>query len=282
MNESKRFNEEKMTNWSGGPENEGSFTGERKETEKKVPIAIYDPHDQFTVEKLKTEYADWASHYQGDAELTAINFERTRALRKIGSETRTGGLNRLHMGGDGLNWAVDNTPREVGMNFQAHGIAGKLDAVMELDELLKGGIKPDRTFYTMNFAHQPEAGPALGADRPKTEGGFIVIGDYNKQPAVSGIKFVVVGEENNRVLDILKHRYPAYTFIPWNEAPKFLTDLANKVEGKNIVCENLTDENRPYYHVAPSSHNLIERVTIPIENSTPTTTLPDNDTPDVW
>ncbi len=105
------------------------------ENQDKIPVPIYSSEDQFTVEDLKAKYPDWASHYDGDAELTAMNYERTRYLREIGGRTNIGGIMR-DLGGIGLEWAVDNTPREVGLEYDAHGIAGKLDAVMEVDKLL--------------------------------------------------------------------------------------------------------------------------------------------------
>ena len=128
-------------------EDSHSLETESKETKKKIPIPIYSPANQFTVDQLKQEYPEWATH--GDEpEITAINYERTRALRKIGDETGIGRDILFEIGGEGLKWAIDHTPREVGMEYDSHGIAGKRGAIEELDTLLKDGIKEDRPFYS--------------------------------------------------------------------------------------------------------------------------------------
>src|SRR3989344_6666796 len=124
---------------------------ESREGEKRVPIPMYSAEGQFTVEQMKQEYPEWSQHYVGDAELTAINYHATQALRRLGQETGIGSSVMRETGGSGLEWAIDHTPKEVGLEYDAHGIAGKRDAVAELDALLKEGIKKDRPFYSMSF-----------------------------------------------------------------------------------------------------------------------------------
>ncbi|MCH7493041.1 hypothetical protein IID19_05700 [Patescibacteria group bacterium] len=229
-----------------------SFDADPDEEKKEIPIPIHDPNDQLTVEQMKRDYPDWENHYDGDAELTAISYERTQALRKIGKERGIGGTIQA-IGGDGLRWAIDNTPQEVGISYDAHGIAGKHDAVSELDQLLKGGIDPDRPFYSMSFIYSPEAGGTFGADRPITKGGFVVVAERNKKLQEAGIKCVVVGEEYSRVLDLIQKRYPDITFIPWHKAPAQFTKEVNDADGTNIASEELTEKNRPHYHLPNSS-----------------------------
>ncbi|MSU56355.1 MAG: hypothetical protein EXS51_03560 [Candidatus Taylorbacteria bacterium] len=232
-----------------------------KEREKGIPVPIYNLSDQFTVDQLKNEYAQWASHYGGDAELTAINVERTAALRKLGKETGLG--NTLAIGArEGLQWALNQTPREVGRAFDAHGIAGKQDAVAELDALLTKGIQSGRTFYTMNFIDDPQA-LALGAEHPFIEGGFIVVSGFEEKLADAGIKHVVVGEEYNRVLDILRKRYSSVRFIPWHEAPATLTALANEKGHTTFPLVTITEENRPHYSIPSRTYRTGSSMDIP-------------------
>ena len=221
---------------------------ESKEGQNKIPIPKYDPADQFNVAQLEQEYPEWSTHGD-DAEIVAVNYERTRALRKIGDETGIGRDIMFEIGGKGLEWAIDHTPREVGMEYDSHGIAGKSGAIEELDTLLKEGIKKDRLFYSMNFVYEPEASEGFGADRPFTAGGFIVVAERNKKLQNDGIKYVVVGEEYVRVLDLLKRRYPQVIFIPWHEAPKVLTNEVNKAKSREIVLELSAGENMPTYHI---------------------------------
>lgn len=225
-----------------------SFEKESEEAQKTILIPAYSSDSQFTVEQLEQEYPEWATN-GSDREIVAINYERTRALRQIGDETGIGRNILLETGGSGLRWAIDHTPREVGMEYDSHGIAGKRGAIEELDILLREGIKQDTPFYSMGFIYEPEASAGFGADRPFTIGGFIVIAERDKKLQSSGIKYVVVGEEYVRVLDILKKRYPQVIFIPWHEAPKVLTNEVSKAENREIALELPTEENRPCYHI---------------------------------
>ena len=230
-------------------ENPNPLGVESRETESRVAIPMYSPESQFSVGQLKQEYPEWSQHYEGDAELTAINYHRTQILRKLGQETGIGGNIMLETGGSGLEWAIDHTPKEVGLEYDAHGIAGKTDPVIELDILLKDGIKKDRPFYSMSFLHSPEAGAALGADRPFTSGGLIVVAERGKKLQNDGIRYVVVGEEYVGTLDILKKRYPEVAFIPWHDVLSVFAKQVNEAEGKSIAVEEFNDDNKPHYHI---------------------------------
>ena len=252
-----------------------------KEEERKLAIPTYDPNSQFTVEALQAEYPEWAENYDGDAVLTAIGYERTRAIKTLGRESNS--AISFVTAGRGLIQAIDHLPKEVGLGYDAHGIAGKQDPVAELDQLLKNGIQADRPFYTMSLVTSNEAAGALGADRPFTTGGLIVVSDYGKKLRESGIAYVLVGEEYSRAIDLFRGRYPSVTFVPWNDVSKTLTKRAGEVEGREIPVVEIPDEDR---RITVRNSMLPRRAFIP-ENPTPQ--LPDvagldtsEETPDVW
>ncbi len=275
------------------PEGLGTF-GAESEVSDRIPVPIYNPDDQFTVEQLKERYPEWAEYYGWDAELAAISVERTRYFREIGKRTNIGGSIMREIGDFGLEWAVENTPHEIGLGYDAHGIAGKKDAVMELDTLLKTGISPDRLFYTMNFVHHEdeEVATMMGAARPKTKGGFILVSNYGEKLASAGIKFVVVGEEYNRVINILKKRYPQVEIVPWHEAPKIFVEQASRVTGEVVKPPEFNEQTRAYYHVVEDDTLPVGREDSPTEPLTSSEkewiNLPDipdkskNNGPDVW
>ena len=108
------------------------------------------------------------------------------------------------------------------------------------------GIDKNREFYTMGLVkHEDLAVSGVnGAESPFTSRGFIVVAERGKKLKSDGIKYVIVGAEYLRVLDILRKRYPQVTFIPWHGAPKFFTDEVSKIEGRIIPLDiPLEDEN---------------------------------------
>lgn len=209
-------------------------------------VPTYDPADQFTVEQLKIEYPDWAGHYEGDAELSTIGYERTRAMRKIGQRMGIGST-VFTVGGLGLNWAIEHTSPLVGSKFQAHGFGAKGDPVTEIDNILRRGINEEQHFYTMPFSIQIEGTEAFGAEKPVTVGGIISLSEYDTHPTQPNIAYIIVGEEYNRVIDLLRKRYPKVTIIPWHDAPRLLTEIVNKQTGGEIPYVTLTKENEPGY-----------------------------------
>lgn len=214
-----------------------------KDKLKAIPIPVYDPLKQIKREGLKDK-----GNY-GDEALQAIQVERTRALRE--KQIISGEF--LGSGSDGLIWALENTPREVGSQFQAHGFGLKVDPVQGLEDLLTKGIDPKKTFYTTEFTINREAGPAIGADHPFCEGGIILIGDFGQLiRKKEDIKIVVVGEEFVNVIDLMRERYNNVEIIPWHDAPTKLIRIYNERTGRNLPIVDLTQENRPYYRNKPS------------------------------
>ncbi len=228
------------------------YTGPRLESEQRGTDEVPPPSldDAFTVDQLKQEYPEWEKHYSGDAELTALSYERTRFLRDIGQKLSQP---RTMLGGEGLRWAMKETSVELGSLFDSHGIAGKQDAVMELDTLLNNGIDKSRSFYSMGFMDVGGAGAAFGADHPFTQGGFVIVGECGKPLVDSGPRYVVVGEEYGRVLGILQNRYPNIEFIPWHLAPSRFAEVATQKTGEQYTAPILNDANRPYYDISVES-----------------------------
>lgn len=185
---------------------------------QKVFLASYNPNDQ-----IKSDPQGEKGSY-ADPELYQISLERTRGLRKI---QKTTGIPATVVGGLGLEWAIDNTPQEIGKRFQAHGIA-KGDPIKLLDNILTKGIDPNKTLYSMPFNRANEALEAFGADHPKTEGGIIVISGPDQKLVGDGIRMVGLGEEYMGVVDLLQGKYPKVSFIPWHEIPETLSNLVGQ------------------------------------------------------
>ena len=221
-----------------------------------VLIPTYNAIEQFTGDDLDAVWPEWRTESESeDAELMAIRYARTNTLREMGRRLPLGN-NLVNLGGEGLMHALDNTPVEVGKQFDAHGIKSRqqdvdpseqLDVVGQLDRLLRGGIDPNRKFYSMEF-NWPKNGGDIGAEMPYTEGGLIVVGGVGEKLVDGGIKYVVTGEEYSSVLDIFRKRYPGVVFVPWEDAPTFFTDLTNKAGITNIPLEDLRPSTPIEYH----------------------------------
>ncbi len=200
-------------------------------------IPTYDPTNQvriMTDGMEDTQYTDPA--------LYTMMVERTRALREM-NPGRAG--IRVAVGGDGLLWAFTHMDREVGMAFQAHGIA-KLDGLVALDTIFSQGFQKDRTLYTASFLDNPDAGAAIGADHPFTEQGIVLVSAPNKQVA-EGVRYIVVGEEYSRVIDLMRARYPQATIVPWHDAPRVLTEAYNQATGHHRSYESIDPNHPPTY-----------------------------------
>lgn len=129
---------------------------------------------------------------------------------------------------------------------------------------------PQKLLYTTQFRINKEAGPAIGADHPRAEGGIILIGNYDQTIRANGIRYVVVGQEYVNVIDLLRQRYSQVEIIPWHEAPKKLTTVHNEKTGESIQAAELNDENHPQYQdkrfypgQIQSANSLEEVVQIP-------------------
>ncbi|HTE57443.1 MAG TPA: hypothetical protein VK694_01775 [Verrucomicrobiae bacterium] len=261
------------------PTDLGPAEGAEDLLDKPVPIPTYDTVEQFTVEDLNRQYPDWQQETSyADPELAAIGFARVDTLRQVGEELGLGHL-PVHAGGEGLGWALTHTPSEVGTHYDAHGIANKYDPVVALDRLLTGGIDPDKPMlYSMGFIDDPENGSAVGADRPLTSGGFIVVAEKDKKLAADGISYVVTGEEYASTLDILRERHPEVTFLSWDEAPAVFTQQTNEAGDTDISVESLYQDEHPTYE-RPQNNPVLAGD--PGEAPMPFA-KPSDDDPDVW
>lgn len=235
---------------------------------QRTPIPFYDCDNQISSDDQGEK------GFYNDSDLYKVSVERLRALREIRKLT---GIPVTQTGGFGLEWAIDNTPREIGQQFDAHGIA-KNDPIKLLNNVLTQGINPTRLLYTMPFIRETTESGALGADHPKTEGGIIIISDVNRKLSPNGITFVGLGEEYMRVVDMLRKKYPDVSFIPWHQIPKTLTNaVATKTDTATSVPET-SNENRPYYPakiIGPQRTQTVQSI-IPIPTATsPSDTLED-------
>lgn len=215
----------------------GSSDAETLNDGDRLPVPCYSPEDQITV----LEDGEGGSYK--DPTLYAVGVERKRAQDKLIRET---GIPREAVGGLGLEWAIKNTPKEVGKEFDAHGIA-KGDPVKMLDDLLKEGIDPSRTLHSMPFTQEIEAAGAFGAEMPSTRGGIIIVSGYGQELSKNGIKYVILDETYCRAIDALRKKYPEKTFLPWHKASAVFVSEANRVTGSDIPAPLLSEENSPTY-----------------------------------
>lgn len=201
-------------------------------TQQGEQVSMYNPDNQI---KLKG-----TENY-----LDVVNTERTRAAREIQAVS---GIPVLANGGEGLEWAIRNTNREVGQRFRAHGVAKY--PVEDLDRLITQGLSQDRTFYSMPFVEERKAGEAFGADMPKTEGGIIVLADYDTQFPTEGnpqIRYILLDEQYMQAADIMRQRYEKFgvEVVPWHDVPKILTE--------NVNSHNPGQEKYSFNSVNPQS-----------------------------
>lgn len=214
-----------------------------------VRVPKYDPNDQIHSAQAFTHLSHEVISQElalRDQDQFLVGCEILRAMREIGQLARFNAFRLLGLDRPGLDWAIDNTDRSVGIKFDAHGIA-KGTPYELLDKLLTEGIRKDRTFYSMSFINAGRYGGAFGADRPFTSGGIIVVSDFGQLLIDAGIKYVILGEEYNRLIDFLRKKYPQVEIVPWHDAPRVLAMAAMKATGQNYQIPELTEENWPVY-----------------------------------
>lgn len=225
----------------------GNSSHETSVVPVRIPVPIYNSLDQLSgSEGIRLRNSD----------LTLISEERKRALKDI--EMRSGHPASIRgkrygraFGGLGLIWAIDNTPYRLGERYNAHGITQE-DPVLRLNEFLTKGVDRSRNFYSMPFANVGEDEVMWFAPHPHHNGGIIIISDVDKFLISDGVKFVVLGEECNRVVDLLRKKYPDFEFVPWHLAPKVLSERLEEKTGKAVRVQELNDNNRPFYPILSS------------------------------
>jgi hypothetical protein len=204
------------------------------------PVPRYNPGDQIGIITEGLE----GSAFKDPVLHTAV-IERDRAIREM--QPGNAPIRKM-IGGEGLEWAMTHVAPEVGRSFLSHGIADKgKPPLLVLDQILSAGFDDTRILYTTAFNDQPEAGAAIGADHPFTQGGIILVAGYKEDMKKEGVRYVVLGEEFNRVLNLLQGKYSDVKFLSWDEAPQFLTEEYNRQSGEHIPIQTVTDENQPGY-----------------------------------
>lgn len=206
----------------------------------RIPIPVYDPSDQLAVT---------AEIGEGTSDLALIFNERNRVLREIEMRseypaTKEWVTGRVK-GGLGLVWAINHIPYRLGERFNAHGIT--LEPVLALHRFLTEGVDRSKMLYSMPFANVGEYKDVWTAPHPHHFGGIIIVSDVDEYLISNRIKFVVLGEEYNRAVHLLRMKYPDFEFVPWHHAPKVLSERLKQKTGETVKVEELDDENKPYY-----------------------------------
>ena len=232
----------------------------RDQVENIGAIQIWDPNDQVT------DIADELPAGYTDKDIYIIMLERTKALRELQKKLKRSAM--FLTGGDGILWALKNVPHHIGMRFDAHGFGLKDDPAVLLDKILTKGISVDKTLYSMSFIEGGQGAGAFGADHPITSGGIVIVSDYGKKLTQDGIKYVIVDESYNRVISLLRKKYPQVQIVPWNEAPKVLIEASNKKEGTDIQAAEANPDTAYYVRAVrrmfesvvpiPSAHSVSE------------------------
>jgi hypothetical protein len=132
--------------------------------------------------------------------------------------------------GNGLDNALDNISPEVGRKFDGHGMrkGGVEGQLRALDGLLTEGADPTRVLYTARVRGAEEAAGAVGAERPFTDGGFILLGPPGGTIHEHGIKSVIVNDHLTDAIPRLQKLYPNVEFIRAEDAPHRLAELAQR------------------------------------------------------
>lgn len=248
-----------------------SFGEHRESDSQRIPIPMYDPSDQVRI------FDPHQTANYGIPELYAIARAHRILTQDLARQTH---IPNALVNGQGLDWAIDHTDRDVAQHFDAHGIT-KGDPVALLKNLLTDGIKPPG-LYTMPFVREIGAAGAFGAETPFTDGGVIVTSGYNQHLNKDGIKYVFIGEGYIQGVDLFQKVFPHVQFVPWHDAPRVLTEEASQQIGQTLPYETATEENRPYYRsprigVDPHAENHIG------VDKVPTLTPSDDDSlPDRW
>jgi hypothetical protein len=221
-----------------------------------IEIPAYDPHAQFSIADLDAAYPQWRQETTyDDPVLAAASYVRTRTLRDVGRRTSLGSVMMMD-GGEGLEWAIKNTPSEVGRQFDSHGIANRVDPVDSFDGLVTKGIDPSRPFYSMSFVHEPEVSNLFGADHPLTSGGFIILAPRGQMLTEAGPSTVVLGEEYVTVMDLLQQKYPNLHFLSWDQAPEALVQLSNQAGQTDIPTELVRPTTPPTYRIPDPEYSM--------------------------
>lgn len=252
------------------------------EVEKHYRVPVYDRNNQ-VVDHTSDFPDEWEAQrttpdIQNDPEKFTILVEYSKATREIDQLRELGSSITKITGGEGLRWAMTTIDPVVGAAFQAHGIK-KGVPYLSLDRLLREGIQSDRLLYTTEFRNAEEMGAAIGADRPQVEGGILVVSECRKPLAESGIRYVVLGEEYNRVVDLMRQKYPGIQITPWNEAPAVLTRAYNETTGEQRPIPELTSANQPSYKPQAESRFKNQGRETPVPGASETTSGVEKD---VW
>ena len=104
---------------------------------------------------------------------------------------------------------------EIGVNFDAHGIA-KTDQLKKLLALLKNGIDKSKPFYTAPFEIPDDARAAMGAAMGTSggtaykEGIAVITSGYKEKLSEDGIKHVFINDIYGELIPVLIKNFPKY------------------------------------------------------------------------
>ncbi len=127
-----------------------------------------------------------------DPELYTIIHERNTALL---SAHALGGIEGLHVGGKGLGVALESLEQHIKASFDIYGIPVKKGPMLVLEEALSVGFSREKFYKNLE-----------ASDSPATDAGILFVSGCNKK-LEQGIKYVILGEEYNRVIHILKTNF---------------------------------------------------------------------------
>lgn len=136
-----------------------------------------------------------------------------------------------------------NLPDEIGMRFQAHGIAKGTAAAQlrSLIGLLDNKFDQGKILYTTNLrrSDENEIAGAVGAAGPYDTGGFIILGEPRKlhQPisetkdiSETGVKGVLVNREWYDAIPTLQSAYPNIKFIRADQMQTLLSEWLRQID----------------------------------------------------
>lgn len=147
--------------------------------------------------------------------------------------------------GEDLPEAMKKMPREVGLRFDAHGIA-KGNNFDSLINLLTNGVDQTRPFSSMSLIEDMQAAVAAGAASPYTDGGIIVVGPVkgrerssadegmivDRQKKTTNIQYVVLGQRYYSAIPRLEQAFPKVKFVKASEMAQVLGKEVLKADAK--------------------------------------------------
>lgn len=224
--------EEYTRRFQGGESIEKMLEGQEGVEEKSQAIQLLaeilvetapEPSENFSgVVEVPPQHLDQVSDNETKKELSeeALEQELKRLKKEVYWKRRQTLGDDMWLVGKGGDPDAESAQRlyesvdgSIGMKFDAHGI-DKGDQFENLLNLLKGGIDPERSFYTAPFEVRDEDRAALGAGLG-TSGGTaykggvaVVTAGYGETLKEAGIKHVFINDVYKDMIPTLQKRFP--------------------------------------------------------------------------